>query len=89
MLIRFGNNNFNNVIAIHIGNDSRAVFAWCGKTGEDADAWRDIWRSSIRGRNPDIKRFICKGYSKRGTLALDAQWDRVWKYLNSPEKEVA
>ncbi|MBQ6127517.1 hypothetical protein IJI69_02385 [Candidatus Saccharibacteria bacterium] len=88
-LIRFGNNNFNNVIAIHIGNDSRAVFAWRGKTGEDADAWRDIWRSSIRGRNPDIKRFTCKGYSKRGTLALDAQWDRVWKYLNSPEKEAA
>ena len=88
-LIRFGNNNFNNVIAIHIGNDSRAVFAWRGKTGEDADAWRDIWRSSIRGRNPDIKRFTCKGYSERGILALNAQWDRVWKYLNSPEKEAA
>ena len=88
-LIRFGNNTFNNVIAIHIGNDSRAVFAWRGKTGEDADAWRDIWRSSIRGRNPDIKRFTCKGYSERGILALNAQWDRVWKYLNSPEKEAA
>ena len=89
VLIRFGNNSFNNVVAIHIGNDSRAIFAWRGKTGEDADAWRDIWRGSIRGRNPDIKRFTCKGYSKRGALALDAQWDRVWKYLNSPEKEAA
>lgn len=86
-LIRFGKNNFNNVIAIHIGNDSRAIFAWRGKTGEDADAWRNIWRSSIRKRDPDIIRFTCKGYSERGVLALDAQWDRVWNYLDSPEKE--
>lgn len=88
-LVRFGYNNFNNVIAIHIGNDSRAIFAWRGKTGEDADAWRNIFRSSIRGRDPSIKRFTSKGYSKRGVLALDAQWDRIWSYLNSPEKEAA
>lgn len=88
-LIRFGNNNFNNVIAIHIGNDSRAVFAWRGKAGEDTDVWRDIWRSSIRGRNPNIRRFTCKGYNKRGALALDDQWSRIWDYLNSPEREAA
>lgn len=87
VLVRFGNNNFNNVIAAHVGNDSRAVFAWRGKTGEDADAWQNIWRSSIRDRNPDIKRFVCRGYNKKGTLALDDQWGRIWHYLNSPEQE--
>ena len=81
VLVRFGNNNFNNVVAIHIGGDSRAVFAWRGKTGYDADAWKDIWRSSIRGRSPDIKRFICRGYNKRGPLALDDEWSRIWSVL--------
>lgn len=87
VLVRFGYNNFNNVIAIHIGNNSRAMFAWRGKTGEDAGAWREIWRGSIRGRNPNIKRFTSKGYSERGPLALDDEWERIWNYLNSPEKE--
>ena len=89
VLVRFGYNNFNNIIAIHVGNDSRAVFAWHGKTGEDADAWKDIWKGSIRRRDPNIFRFVCNGYSERGTSALDAQWDRVWSYLNSSEKETA
>ncbi len=88
VLIRFESDNLNKVVAIHIGNDSRAVFAWRGKIGEDTDEWRDIWKSSIRGRNPDIKRFICKGYSKEGASALDAQWDRIWKYLSGPDKGI-
>lgn len=87
ILIRFGYNNFNTVIAIHIGSNSRADFAWRGKTDDDADAWKGIWKSSIRGRNPDIQRFICRGYSERGTSALDDQWSRIWSYLDSPEQK--
>lgn len=86
-LIRFGYNGFNNIIAVHIGNSSRAMFAWRGKTGEDADGWRDHFRnSSIRNRSNEVKRYICRGYGEKGFLALDAQWDRIWKYLNSPDK---
>ena len=87
-LIRFGNNGFNNVIAIHIGDSSKAMFCWRGKTGEDADGWREYFRnSSIRNRNTDVKRFVCRGYGEKGFLALDAQWERIWDYLNSPDKE--
>ncbi len=87
-LIRFGNNGFNNVIAVHIGNSSRAMFCWRGKTGDDADGWREYFRnSSIRNRSTEVKRFVCRGYGEKGFLALNNQWGRIWDYLNSPDKE--
>ena len=87
-LIRFGANGFNNVIAIHIGNSSKAMFCWRGKTGDNADGWREYFRnSSIRNRNTEVKRFVCRGYGEKGFLALNDQWSRIWGYLNSPDKE--
>jgi len=86
-LIRFGYNGFNNVIAIHIGDDSKAIFCWRGKTGDDADGWRNYFRNaSIRTRDTAVKRFICRGYGKKGFSALDDQWSRIWSYLSSPDK---
>ncbi len=89
IVVRFGYNDFNNVVAIHTGDDSRAIFVWRGKTGNNADAWEEEFSGSSRNRNPDIMRFICRGYSERGTLALDDQWKRIWNYLNSPGKDAA
>ncbi len=88
VLIRFGYNGFNNVIAAHIGNSSKAMFCWRGKTGDDADGWREYFRnSSIRNRSTEVERFICRGYGEKGFLALNDQWNRIWNYLNSPDKE--
>ena len=89
VVIRFGHNGFNNVIAIHVGNDSRAIFAWRGKTDNDADAWTEDWTGNSRSRNSSIKRFVCSGYSEKGALALDDQWDRIWSFLNTPDKEAS
>ena len=87
-IIRFGNNDFNNVIAAHIGSSSKAIFCWRGKTGDNADGWRDHFRnSSIRTRSTEVKRFVCRGYGEKGFQALNDQWNRIWEYLNSPDKE--
>ena len=85
-IIRFGYNDHNNVICIHIGKDSRAMFCWRGQTGDDAEGWREYFKNtSIRTRNTAVKRFVCSGYAKHGTKAIDAEWSRIWKYLDSKE----
>ncbi len=88
-IIRFGNMDLglNNVIAIPIGDESRAMFYWRGETGDDPDGWKKYFKdTSIRNRDTSVKRCRCHGYSQKGYLALDAQWERVWRYLNSPKK---
>lgn len=85
VIVRFGHNDNNNVIAIHIGTGSRAMYCWRGKTGDNPEGWRDYFKTSVRARDASVKRFICSGYSKLKTDALDAEWGRIWKYLNSPE----
>ena len=89
VIIRFGNKDLglNNVIAIPVGDESRAMFYWRGETGDDPDGWKKYFKdTSIRNRDTSVKRCMCHGYSEKGYLALDAQWERVWKYLNSPKK---
>lgn len=85
-IVRFGYNGHNNVICIHIGNDSKAMFCWRGKTGDNPEGWRDYFKdTSIRTRDTAVKRFVCNGYAKHGTKAIDAEWSRIWKYLDSQE----
>lgn len=89
-LVRFGKNGFNNVIAIHIGDSSKAMFCWRGKTGDDAEGWREHFQNtSIRNRSDAVKRFICWGYSEKGFVSLSDQWARIWEYLDSPDQESA
>ena len=83
----FENNESNNVIAIHIGKKSRAMFCWRGELGDDKEAWREYFRnSSIRNRSDEVKRFVCHGYNKEGFVALDRQWGRIWAYLNGANR---
>ncbi len=85
IIIRFGYNDYNNVIAIHIGDTSRAMYCWRGKTGDNAEGWRDYFKTSVRGRDKSVKRYICNGYGKLGPAALTAEWGRIKKYLEIPE----
>lgn len=84
----FKNNDFLNVIAMPIGKQSDALFCWREKT-DDVDAWRSYFKdTSIRGRDKKaIKRFVCKGYKKEGFISIEKMWNRLWDYLNSPDRE--
>ena len=84
VIVRFGANEYNNVIVIPIDDTSAAMFDWRGKTGDDAEAWRTIFKNtSIRTRDASISRRICNGYSKLGPIkSLNNEWDRVEKDLD-------
>ena len=86
LVVRFGYNGFNNVIAIPVDSKPRAMFCWRGKTGEDREGWRKYFKGSSRDRDKEaVKRFVCHGYSSKGLQALDQQWERVWGYLDQPD----
>ena len=87
IVVRFGHNGFNNVIAIPVDDKSRAMYCWRGKTGDDREGWRKFFNGSSRSRDESVGRFVCHGYSKIGSEALDKEWERVWNYLNRPEDE--
>lgn len=82
LVVRFGANGMNNVIVIPYGDDSDAMFAWHGETGDDRDGWKAYFKNtSIRTRNTEVERYQCNGYSKDPVDAMNREWDRIEKYL--------
>lgn len=79
VIIRFGANDHNNIIAIPIDDESAAMFVWRGQTGDNAEAWRTYFQdTSIRSRSTEVKRHVCNGYSKMGHhTSLSRQWKRA------------
>ena len=81
IIIRFGYNENNNVIAVPVSDKSRYMYVWKGKTGNDRDAWMPIFEGSSRNRDDSVKAKMCKGYTKEGVEALRREWERVWDHL--------
>ena len=77
IIMRYGENELNNVIAMPFTGKYAAMFAWCGETGDDPEGWRPYFLGSIQERDKSVHRFTANGYSTRGAEALEDELGRA------------